>query len=82
MKLAVNGLPSLSYRTCSYKAWLAPDAMPPCCWPSTSSGLSTVPQSSTATCRTSVTLPVSRSTSTTAMWAPKGNVAAPWSKSS
>ena len=26
--------------------------MPPCCWPSTSSGLSTVPQSSTATWRT------------------------------
>ena len=28
-----------------------PAAMPPCCWPSTSSGLSTVPQSSTATWR-------------------------------
>ena len=54
--------------------------MPPCCWPSTSSGLITVPQSSTATWRTTRDPPVSRSTSTTAMWAPNGNVASPWSK--
>ena len=34
----------------------SPAATPPCCWPSTSSGLSTVPQSSTATWRSSVDL--------------------------
>ena len=34
-----------------------PAATPPCCWPSTSSGLSTVPQSSTATWRSRRTAP-------------------------
>src|SRR6059058_2192483 len=52
-----------------------PWAIPPCCWPVTSSGFSTRPQSSTATWRTGRTRPVSVSTSTTARWAPKGNVA-------
>ena len=55
-------------RRCPTRARRAPG-------PSTSSGLSTVPQSSTATCRTSSTRPVSVSTSTTAMCAPNGNVA-------
>ena len=63
-------------------AWATPEATPPCCWPATSSGLTRVPQSSTATWRSRSTSPVSGSTSTTAMWAPKGNVAPPWSKSS
>src|SRR5438445_232549 len=58
-----------------------PWAMPPCCWPATSSGFSTRPQSSTATWRTGRTRPVSESTSTTATWAPKGNVAPGWTKS-
>ena len=44
----VSGLPSPSYCTHSYSAWAAPWAMPPCCWPSTSSGLRMRPQSSTA----------------------------------
>ena len=49
----------------SHSACEMPCASPPCCWPATSVGLSTVPQSSTATWRTGVTRPVSRSTSTT-----------------
>jgi len=48
--------------------------MPPCRWPSASSGLSTVPASSTVTSRPSTALPVSVSTSTTATCAPNGNV--------
>ena len=39
------------------------------------------PQSSTATRRSRRTCPVSRSTSTTATWAPNGNVAPSWRKS-
>ena len=58
----------------SISAWATPWAIPPWIWPSTIIGLSTVPASSTATCRRSTTLPVSVSTSTTATWAPKGNV--------
>ena len=49
--------------------------MPPCCCPSTMAGLSTRPQSSTATCRSGTTCPVSVSTSTTDTCAPNGNVA-------
>ena len=49
-------------------AWAAPWAMPPCRWPSASSGLSTMPASSTVITRRSTTLPVSVSTSTTATW--------------
>ena len=48
--------------------------MPPCRWPSASSGLSTVPASSTVTSRPSTALPVSVSTSTTATCAPNGTV--------
>ena len=48
--------------------------MPPCRWPSASSGLTTVPASSTVTIRRSTTLPVSVSTSTTATCAPNGKV--------
>src|SRR3954469_5101474 len=48
--------------------------MPPWRWPSTSSGLRITPQSSTQTIRTSLTLPVSVSTSTTATWTPNGHV--------
>ncbi len=48
--------------------------MPPCRWPSASSGLITVPASSTVTTRRSTALPVSVSTSTTATCAPNGNV--------
>ena len=33
------GLPSSSYCTSSYSACATPCAMPPCCWPATSSGL-------------------------------------------
>ena len=51
---AVSGLPSSSYATPSHSACATPWAMPPCCWPSTSSGLTIRPQSSTATCRSSV----------------------------
>ena len=39
-------------RTSSYSACAMPWAMPPCCWPATSSGLRIRPQSSTATWRT------------------------------
>ena len=49
---------------------------PPWIWPSRSIGLSTVPASSQATWRRWRTLPVSVSTSTTATWAPNGNVGA------
>lgn len=59
-----------------------PWAIPPCCWPSTSSGLRMRPQSSTATWRSWWTRPVSRSTSTTAMWAPNGKLDWPCLKSS
>src|SRR5919205_1050722 len=55
-------------------AWATPWAIPPWRWPSTSSGLRITPQSSTHTIRTSRTLPVSVSTSTTATWAPNGDV--------
>ena len=48
--------------------------MPPWRWPSTSSGLRIVPQSSTHTIRSRRTLPVSVSTSTTARCAPNGQV--------
>ena len=54
-----------------------PAAMPPCCWPSTSNGLSTCRSRRRRRGARSVTLPVSRSTSTTAMCAPNGNVASP-----
>ena len=49
------GLPSSSYCTHSNSAWAAPWAMPPCCWPATSSGLRMRPQSSTAMWRSSLT---------------------------
>ena len=48
--------------------------MPPCRWPSSRIGLSTGPASSAVTCRSSVTLPVSVSTSTKERWVPNGNV--------
>ena len=56
--------------------------MPPCCWPSTMTGLRIRPQSSTATCRSGTTRPVSVSTSTTETCAPNGNVAPSWGTSS
>ena len=49
-----------------------PWARPPCTWPATSIGLMRTPQSSTETKSRTATCPVSRSTSTTATWAPKG----------
>ena len=52
--------------------------MPPCRWPSASSGFKILPASSTVIMRVSVALPVSVSTSTTATWAPNGNVAPGW----
>src|SRR3954449_10432226 len=55
-------------------ACATPWAIPPWRWPSTSSGLRITPQSSTHTIRTSRTLPVSVSTSTTATCAPTGQV--------
>src|SRR3954466_10423860 len=55
-------------------ACATPWAIPPWRWPSTSSGLRITPQSSTHTIRTSRTLPVSVSTSTTATCAPNGQV--------
>src|SRR6185437_15816861 len=48
--------------------------MPPWTWPSTSKGLMTLPQSSTATYFLSLTSPVSRSISTTQMCVPNGKV--------
>ena len=67
------GLPSSSYCTSSYSACATPCAIPPCCWPATSNGLTIVPQSSTAMWRSSSTRPVSASISTTAMCEPNGN---------
>ena len=78
----MSGLPSASYCIHSYSACAAPCAMPPCCWPATSSGLRMRPQSSTATWRSIVTSPVSVSTSTTDTCAPNGNVESVPSKSS
>ena len=46
---------------------------PPCTWPSTISGLTCTPQSSTATYCSTSTPPVSVSTSTTHMWVPNGH---------
>src|SRR5499427_384910 len=60
--------------TSSQRACAAPCAMPPCRWPSASSGLITAPASSTVTIRRSTALPVSVSTSSTAMYAPNGKV--------
>ena len=52
-----------------------PAAEPPCCWPATTIGLSTVPQSSTATWRSTRTAPVSVSTSTTEACVPEEKLA-------
>ena len=60
--------------TSSQSACAAPCAMPPCRWPSASSGLITAPASLTVTIRRSTALPVSVSTSATAMCAPNGKV--------
>src|SRR5207249_3060123 len=59
---------------CSQRAWPIPWASPPWICPSTSNGLMTRPQSSTATRRRRRTAPDSRSTSTTAMCVPEGKV--------
>src|SRR6185436_10511547 len=48
--------------------------IPPCTCPSTSSGLITLPQSSTATYLIIFVSPVSLSISTTQTWVPKGKV--------
>src|SRR5205807_4030662 len=61
----VSNWPCSSYTTDSRSAWLAPWAIPPWTCPSTSSGLITRPQSSTATYRTMRTMPVWGSISTT-----------------
>ena len=45
-----------------------PCTMPPMIWPSTSGGFTIVPQSFTAKYLSSVTCPVSGSTSTIGMW--------------
>ena len=49
-----------------------PWTMPPCAWPSTSSGLMTTPKSLTKVYLTTSTSPVSGSTSTSAIWQPFG----------
>ena len=51
-----------------------PWAIPPCSCPSTICGLTIRPQSSTATKRRTVVIPVSVSTSTTQMCVPNGQV--------
>jgi hypothetical protein len=47
-----------------------PCAIPPRIWPSTTAGLMSAPQSSAATYRSTLTMPVSTSTSTMAQWLP------------
>src|SRR5881409_48825 len=59
---------------CSQRAWPIPWASPPWICPSTSNGLMTRPQSTTATTRRRRTAPDSRSTSTTATCVPEGKV--------
>jgi len=64
--------PSWSNAMTSIRAMPIPSASPPCTWPSTIIGLIRTPQSSTATNRLTVTLPVPGSTSTTQTYAPHG----------
>ena len=59
----------------SISAMPRPWAMPPWIWPSTSVGLIARPTSWAATIRRTFTVPRSRSTSTSATWAPKAYVA-------
>src|SRR5271165_690724 len=63
-----------SYWTYSVSAWPRPWATAPCTCPSTSSGLITTPQSSTATTRSTRTRPVSGSTATTHAYEPDAYV--------
>jgi len=73
--VVLSGVPSSSYSTASNSACAIPCASPPCTCPRASIGFRIRPQSSTASIRRSLTAPVSVSASTTATWAPNGNVA-------
>ena len=66
-------MPSLSNTASSYSAWASPWMTPPCTCPSTISGLTCTPQSSTATYCSTSTWPVSVSTSTVQMCVPNGH---------
>src|SRR5579863_1701051 len=70
MKVADWKLPSSPYADRSSSTAPMPCATPPRIWPSTTAGLISAPQSSTATYRSTFTMPVSTSTSTIAQWVP------------
>ena len=70
MNVADWKLPSSAYADRSSSTAPMPCAMPPRIWPSTTAGLISAPQSSTATYRSTFTMPVSTSTSTIAQCVP------------